>query len=90
MDPLLGSNDPLATTALSPLEAAPRRFALCAEEPDEDGRPEVVGWGLEFDDTAIVYLRDPTGERSTHGVFESADRARALFSLVAALEIVWT
>jgi hypothetical protein len=94
MDPLPDPVDPLLAPArrwaLSPLAvAAPRRFALCAEEPDEDGWHEVVGWGLEFEDDAVVYLRGPAGERSAHGVFGSADRARAHFSRVAPVHVVW-
>ncbi len=85
-----GEPAPPSRTDSLPLNAeAPRRFALCAEEPEGDGW-QVVGWGLEFDDEAVVYLRDPAGERSTHGIFASADRACALFSRIAPLRTVWT
>jgi hypothetical protein len=104
MDPLLpGTAIPLTTvwpdgvpspySSDDPLPLAdetPRRFALCAEEPDNDGWHEVVAWGLEFEEDAMVYLRDAGSGRSSQGIFASADRACAVFGRIAPLRVVWT
>lgn len=59
-------------------------------ELEEDGCPENVGWGLDFGDRAVVYLRHPDGEQALHGVFVSADHACGLLSSISPLRVVWT
>lgn len=50
---------------------------------------EIVMWGLEGADGTFVFGRDPDTRRTVQGVFESAERARAFFSRVGLLRLVY-
>ncbi len=63
---------------------APRRFALC-ETLGERVDGAIFGWGTAFTGRATLHWPDGT----LAGVFASAERARALFSRLADLELVW-
>ncbi|MFC5287501.1 hypothetical protein ACFPM7_10605 [Actinokineospora guangxiensis] len=60
---------------------APRRFALCQIDRDDEGRPFdvcVIAWGLQVgqDDDSVVVFGYPDGsDRAMHGTFQSADNA---------------
>lgn len=58
-------------------------------EPGELELEEVVGWGLEFNDVAVVCLRGPEPEDRAYGRFRSAERARALYSRFGTLRLVY-
>ncbi|MGH3345325.1 MAG: hypothetical protein ACRDPK_21160 [Carbonactinosporaceae bacterium] len=63
----------------------PRWFAIWVDESDlveiEPGGldaldpTDVMAWGIEFADEALVYRRDPATGHRTYGVFDSAVRA---------------
>lgn len=84
------ARDPLADWPKG--DDVPQPFALYPEEDAPlDGildPDDVVAWGLEFADEAVVYLRDPWTGRRTHGRFGSAERARTFFSRWGALRLV--
>lgn len=65
-------------------DLAPRRFTLCEIDSErEDGW--VRGWGLAFEDVAVL-VGDGCG---LLGSFQSAESALALFSQLADLRLVW-
>jgi hypothetical protein len=66
------------------VESAPRRFALCEVWADDEDAG-VVGWGMAFDDEAMLYLPEArvVGKRS------SAQRALRLCARTGDLRLVW-
>lgn len=83
--PPLGTEEEFAAM-LAELAAAyaPARFALCAEEPVRvDG--QVIAWGLDFGDRALVYTMDA----SPPMLCGSAERARGLFGILGPVRLIW-
>ncbi|MGH3318995.1 MAG: hypothetical protein ACRDN9_02245 [Streptosporangiaceae bacterium] len=80
--------------------AGPPRLFVLAFPPLDDAPPEggaqatldledVVAWGLEFADEALVYLRYPDDGRRAFGVFGSARRALAVYGRLDDLRLVY-
>ncbi|MFY1637314.1 hypothetical protein ACN27F_29270 [Solwaraspora sp. WMMB335] len=66
------------------LEQVPARFAICAEtDGSEDGR--VLGWGLAFDDEAVVVPTNGGLPNPCSGV----TGALRLYGMVHAVRLVW-
>ena len=55
-------------------ECAPRRFALCWLDPDEEDGG-VLAWGLDLPSGEVVVMGD---NDKLHGTFRSAESARKL------------
>lgn len=67
-------------------ECAPRRFALCwLDVDDEDGG--IFAWGLAFSSEEVVVIGDD--DRRVLGVFASAERARRLLGRGGDLVLIW-
>jgi hypothetical protein len=66
-------------------EYAPRRFALCWVDAEQDDGG-ILYWGLQFRDGGATLI-DDSGRRL--GDFESAESARRLFSRTGAVTLVW-
>jgi hypothetical protein len=66
-------------------EHAPRRFALCWADAEEDDGG-VRSWGLQFRDGGAVVCAASGG---SFGTFEDAEAARRLFSRVGPVTLVW-
>lgn len=74
---------------------APRRFALCAIERDERGRPydvSVLGWGLQLgltdDSVSVLGYPDHSGQR-VRGEFHSAEAAVRVLGGRDDVRLVW-
>ncbi|KWX02504.1 hypothetical protein LI90_3547 [Carbonactinospora thermoautotrophica] len=67
------------------VSCAPRRFTLCEIDRElQDGW--VFGWGLAFEDNAVLFR---PGDHHVTGVFQSAESALRLFSSSRNLHLVW-
>jgi hypothetical protein len=65
-------------------EFAPRRFTLCQVDGDwQDG--QIIGWGLAWDEEAIVYLVQARVLMTA----PSAERARQRMARKADVRLVW-
>jgi hypothetical protein len=74
-------------------EMAPRPFAVVHEIPADDEGPEdlaVAGWGLQMNDrTFFAWSDTETGDRSSVGVFTSAERVLWMVEMIAPARLVW-
>ncbi len=66
-------------------EEAPRRFALCWADAEEDDGGALY-WGLRFRDGGAVVCAASGG---SFGTFGDAEAARRLFSRVEPVTLVW-
>lgn len=66
-------------------EQAPRRFALCWIDVDEEDGG-VLYWGLEFRDGDAVVCGD---SGRSFGIFQGAEAARRRFSRARTVTLVW-
>lgn len=66
------------------VESAPRRFALCEVWADVEDAG-VVGWGMAFDDEALLYLP----QSSVLGRLSSAHRALKMCARGGDRRLVW-
>lgn len=66
-------------------EEAPRRFALCWIDADEEDGG-ILYWGLEFRDGDAVVCG---GSGRSFGIFQGAEAARRRFSRVRTVTLVW-
>ena len=87
-DAVLGTEEEImAELAEMSAEFAPRRFTLCViDEADA----AVVGWGFEFDDEVVVYVREGvTGDRPCFRRFDSTEQALRRLGRDQDTRIVW-
>jgi hypothetical protein len=70
------------------LEGAPRLFAIVAE-PNSDDQPQVMAWGHELPDQAILSWRLTAGG-SEVAIFRSAEAALAAAQLLHPARLLWT
>ena len=70
------------------LEGAPRLFAIIADLED-DNAPQVVAWGHELPDQAVLSWRLNSGG-SEVAVFRSAEAALATAQLLYPARLLWT
>ncbi|MCO6011648.1 hypothetical protein NE236_42535 [Actinoallomurus purpureus] len=66
-------------------EYAPRRFALCWVDPEQDDGG-VLYWGLQLRDGHAMVCRESKGWL---GEFENAEAARRVFSRTRTVTLVW-
>jgi hypothetical protein len=71
-----------------PLEGAPRLFAIVAD-PDDDDRPEVVAWGYELPEHAVLTWRLGNGGAEV-GVYRTAEAALATAQLLYPARLLWS
>ena len=69
------------------LDGAPRLFGIVAD-PEDDGHPEVVAWGHELPDQAVLTWRLGNGG-SEVAVFSSAEAALATAELLYSARLLW-
>lgn len=69
------------------LEGAPRLFAIVAD-PEDDDHPQVVAWGHELPDQAVLSWRLTNGG-SEIAVFRSAEAALATAQLLYPARLLW-
>lgn len=68
-----------------------RLFSIQAE-PDGDDPGGILVWGIDLEDEAVTYRRDPTTRKTQFGVHESAERVLAFqrrFLPEVPLTLVW-
>lgn len=70
------------------LEGAPRLFAIVADPLDDD-HPEVVAWGHELPDHAVLTWLLGNGAAEV-AVFPSAEEALATAQLMYPARLLWT
>src|SRR5690349_14825138 len=70
------------------LDGAPRLFGIVAD-PEDDDHPEVVAWGHELPDQAVLTWRLGNGS-SEVAVFQSAEAALATAQLLFPAWLLWT
>ncbi len=70
------------------LEGAPRLFGIVAD-PFDDDHPQVVAWGHELPDQAVLTWRLSNG-KSEIAVFQSAEAALATAQQLYPARILWT
>ena len=70
------------------LEGAPRLFAIVADPLDDD-HPEVIAWGHELPDQAVLTWLLGNG-RSEVAVFASAEDALATAQLLVPARLLYT
>ena len=70
------------------LEGAPRLFAIVAD-PEDDDHPEVVAWGHELPDQAVLTWKLGNGG-SEIAVFPSAEDALATAQTLYDARLLWT
>jgi hypothetical protein len=73
---------------------APRRFALCQVDRDDEGRPFdvcVIAWGLQpgHDDSVVVFGYPDESGRGMHGSFQSADDALRILRGRDDIRLAW-
>jgi hypothetical protein len=73
---------------VSLLEGAPRLFGIVADPADDD-HPQVVAWGHELPDQAVLTWRLGNGG-SEIAVFRSAEAALATAQLLYPARLLWT
>jgi hypothetical protein len=73
----------------SPLDGAPRLFALVTDPDGPDAAPVVIAWGHELPDRAVVSWRLNGGSGQV-GQFSSAQRAADTLSSIEPVRVVWT
>jgi hypothetical protein len=69
------------------LDGAPRLFGIVAD-PDDDGNPQVVAWGHELPDQAVVIWQLSNGKIEI-GVHSSADEALATAQQLYPARLLW-
>ena len=69
------------------LDGAPRLFGIVAD-PDDDGNPQVVAWGHELPEQAVVTWRLSNGQVEI-GIFPSAEDALATAQLLYPARLLW-
>jgi hypothetical protein len=70
------------------LEDAPRLFGIVADLDDDD-HPQVVAWGHELPDQAVLTWRLGNGSAEI-AIFRSADAALATAQLLYPARLLWT
>ncbi len=70
------------------LEGAPRLFGIVAD-PEDDNHPQVVAWGHELPDQAVLTWRLGNGD-SEVAVFSSAEAALETAQLLYPARLLWT
>ncbi|UWZ36860.1 hypothetical protein Drose_00485 [Dactylosporangium roseum] len=70
------------------LEGAPRLFGIVADLDDDD-RPQVVAWGHELPDQAVLTWRLGNG-KSEVMTFRSAEAALATAQQLFSARLLWT
>jgi hypothetical protein len=70
------------------LEGAPRLFGIVAD-PEDDDHPQVVAWGHELPDQAVLTWRLGNGG-SEVAMFQSAEAALATAQLLYPARLLWT
>jgi len=69
------------------LADAPRLFGIVAD-PEDDDHPQIVAWGHELPDQAVVSWRLGNGEAEI-AVFSSAEEAVATAQLLYTARLIW-
>ena len=69
------------------LADAPRLFGIIAD-PEDDDHPQIVAWGHELPDQAVVSWRLGNGEAEV-AVFPSAEEAVATAQLLYTARLIW-
>ncbi len=69
------------------LNGAPRLFGIVAD-PDDDDHPQVVAWGHELPDQAVLTWRLSDGG-SEIAIFSSAEAALATAELLYPARLLW-
>ena len=70
------------------LEGAPRLFGIVAD-PEDDDNPQIVAWGHELPDQAVLTWRLGDGT-SEVAIFQSAEAALATAQLLYPARLLWT
>ena len=70
------------------LDGAPRLFGIVAD-PEDDDHPQVVAWGHELPDQAVLTWRLGNGT-SEVAIFQSAQAALATAQLLYPARLLWT
>ena len=70
------------------LQGAPRLFGIVAD-PDDDDHPQVVAWGHELPDQAVLTWRLGNGGLEV-AIFQSAAAALATAQLLYPARLLWT
>jgi hypothetical protein len=70
------------------LEGAPRLFGIVAD-PEDDDHPQVIAWGHELPDQAVLTWRLGNGG-SEVAIFSSAEAALATAQLLYPARLLWT
>ncbi|MET7393164.1 hypothetical protein ABZS66_06675 [Dactylosporangium sp. NPDC005572] len=70
------------------LEGAPRLFGIVAD-PEDDDHPQVVAWGHELPDLAVLTWRLGNG-KSEVMTFRSAEAALATAQQLYSARLLWT
>ena len=70
------------------LEGAPRLFGIVAD-PNDDDHPQVVAWGHELADHAVLTWRLGNGKTEV-AVFSSAEAALATAEHLFNARLLWT
>jgi hypothetical protein len=69
------------------LHGAPRLFGIVAD-PEDDNHPQVVAWGHELPDQAVLTWRLGNGGTEV-AVFSSAEAALATAELLYSARLLW-
>ena len=70
------------------LDGAPRLFGIVAD-PEDDDNPQIVAWGHELPDQAVLTWRLSNGT-SEVAIFQSAQAALATAQLLYPARLLWT
>jgi hypothetical protein len=70
------------------LDGAPRLFGIVAD-PEDDDNPQVVAWGHELPDQAVLTWRLGNGA-SEVAIFQSAEAALETAQLLYPARLLWT
>jgi len=81
-------DDLTAYTTWLARECAPRRFLLVGVAPDR-GDAGVLGWGLSWDDRALIYLEAPDADRPSLYLARSAESTRASLAMHHDVRLYW-